>query len=456
MAQFAYTAVNQSGKKLSGIIGAQSLDQARKQLNTLGISVLNIQQNAESPAQTATKEPGTSKELGKFEFEAFDKTGKRVIGTIPASSRYKAFKRLMDEYQFEVSYVVAMGAGEAEKQQAKQEGLAVLKAEYDAQNKNSAQNEVSEQNQQFEKRRQALLKKVDYILAKIKELLTTYNAEIKAENKKIIQSYIDKLLRIKSSTNLDYIEHTAEELLKKVQDQELFLHKEKMAEASSKLKLETQQMLSELHTRPDTQKDISDDLEKIQNKLEGSQIKLFKGLSNYLERVLPSPEEKELKKTLHAVNRQVLTFWKLWLLAPKESKADAFQSLNKVREEKKRLTQEIKKNKKTPQVKKTTKEEKNKEPIILEEITHFLGWLLGLYIIAYFLSHYVSAKLVQSTLPGGFNLLSSGTLRALLISVFVWYALLSLRLRYFSEARWVTGLTLGLAVVLNSVLLLNL
>ena len=45
----------------------------------------------------------------------------------------------------------------------------------------------------------------------------------------MIQEYVDKLLRIKSSTNLDYIEHTSEELLKKkVQDQEIFLNKEKM------------------------------------------------------------------------------------------------------------------------------------------------------------------------------------------------------------------------------------
>ena len=69
--------------------------------------------------------------------------------------------------------------------------------------------------------------KVDFILNKIKAMLAQYSEDIKPENKKI-QEYVDKLLRIKSSTNLDYIEHTSEELLKKVQDQEIFLNKEKM------------------------------------------------------------------------------------------------------------------------------------------------------------------------------------------------------------------------------------
>src|SRR3989338_8991359 len=121
MAQFQYTAVNSSGKKLSGLIGAASEEDARKQLNTFGISLLAIQKTAETAPQTVTKEAGTTAELPKFEFEAFDKAGKKVMGTIPASSRYKAFKRLMEEYQFEVSYVVGLGASEEERAKAKAE-----------------------------------------------------------------------------------------------------------------------------------------------------------------------------------------------------------------------------------------------------------------------------------------------------------------------------------------------
>ena len=110
MAQFQYTAVNNTGKKLSGVIGAATQEEARKELNALGISVLVMNKIAETGEQSVTTEANTSDELPKFEFEAFDKTGRKVLGTIPASNRYKAFKRLMEEYQFEVSYVIEAGA----------------------------------------------------------------------------------------------------------------------------------------------------------------------------------------------------------------------------------------------------------------------------------------------------------------------------------------------------------
>ena len=50
MPQFQYTAVNNSGKKLTGIIGAESEDEARKQLNAFGISILEIQK-AQNPCR---------------------------------------------------------------------------------------------------------------------------------------------------------------------------------------------------------------------------------------------------------------------------------------------------------------------------------------------------------------------------------------------------------------------
>ena len=167
MAQFQYSAVNNAGKKLNGVIGAANEEEARKQLKTLGISLLGIKKTAETAQATVTREPNTSKELPKFEFEAYDKNGQKVLGTIPASSRYKAFKRLMEEYKFEVSYVVKMGATPEERAKAKKEDLSVLKAEYEAKNQSKApKEEESASDPAFEKKRQVLLSKVDLILEK--------------------------------------------------------------------------------------------------------------------------------------------------------------------------------------------------------------------------------------------------------------------------------------------------
>lgn len=460
MAQFQYTAVNASGKKLSGVIAAATEDEARKQLNVFGVSILEIKKTAETPVESVSKEPGTSEELNKFEFEAFDKAGKKIVGTIPASSRYKAFQRLVEEYSFEVAYVVPLGTSPEEKERAKKEDLSMLKAEYmeNAKAKGITADSTEQSNQEFEKKRQALLKKVDFILGKIKDLVAQYSDAIKVENKKNIQTYIDKLLRIKSSTNLDYIEHVSEELLKKVQDEEIFLHKEKMSGEHSRIKMETEQLMAELHSGNVDKKDISDDIEKIYSKLEKSENKLLRGFSNLLQKFIPTPEEKELKSILKSVSKKVWVFRKIWFLAPKEAKQDAYISLQKVVEERNRLREELRKLKAKRSTAPVEEGDAPYEPLILEELNSFLGWLLAFYLFAYFLSYYFLAKNMPnpSWLPNNFNLLSSGTLRYIMISVFVWYGLFSFKLQYLKYQSWSNGLVIGLGVILNAVLVFNL
>lgn len=467
MAQFQYTAVNSSGKKLSGVIGAASEDDARKQLNTFGISILEIKKTAETGDKSPSQEPATSSELPKYEFEAIDKNGRKVLGTIPASNRYKAFKRLRDEYEFEVSYVVDFGATAEQKAQARREDFSILKAQYGDKDEAEAKPESEEEavNPEFEAKRQALLKKVDFILEKIKKMLADFNDQIRPENRKIIQDYIDKLLRIKSSTNLDYIEHTSEELLKKVQDQELFLHKENMKSQQAKVKLQSQQLMAELHSGSTPQKVMADDIETIHQKLMRTESRFLKGLAQHLEPFLETPEEKELRQRISGVNKQVWTFRKLWLTSPKEAKAEAKEGLNRILEERDRLKQELKGLKLKRRKQRIALAQKMdagpkelNEPLITEEINSLLGWLLGFYLLAYFLSHYVFSKVFPggNPLPGDFNLLDSNTLRLLLLSVFLWYILLSLRIEYLRYKNWANAFLIPLGLVLNATLVFNL
>ena len=458
MAQFQYTAVNATGKKLSGIIGASTEDDARKQLNTFGISLLSIEKTGDTPVATVTQEPGTSSELPKFEFEAYDKAGRKVLGTIPATSGYKAFKRLMEEYQFEVSYVVPAGASEEDRVKAKQEGLAALKAEYDGQQaKKTAETLQDEKlSAEFEAKRQELLKKVDFILAKIKELVTTFASDLKPESLKLIQGYVDKLLRIKSSTNLDYIEHTSEELLKKVQDQELFLTKEKMASQRDQFRLEAQKMMAELHSKP-AELALTENIEQLHTKWSSSENSFMKMLGQFLERFIPTPEEKDLEQKIKTVSRQIWTYQKIVWTSPASTKEAARASLFSLKEEKKRLQQELKaliRKRKQEAV----SEEETPEPLITEEVNGFLGWLFAFYLGAYFLSYYVSAKSLPggNPLPGDFNLLESELLRNLLLTVFIWHVLLSLRLEHLRYKKGATALTLALGVLLNATLVYNL
>lgn len=457
MAQFQYTAVNNTGKKLSGLIGAASEEDARKQLNTFGISLLSISKTAETGEQTVTKEVGTTAELPKFEFEAFDKAGKKVIGTIPASSRYKAFKRLMDEYQFEVSYVVAIGASDQDRVKAKAEDLTVLKAEYEAQNKVTDKGVIEENkiSAEFEEKRKLLLQKVDFILEKIKGMLITFQGEMKPDSQKIIQNTIDKLLRIKSSTNLDYIETTSEELLKKVQDQELFLHKEKMQGQRDHMRLEAQKLMATLHEKP-AEVSLTENLEDVQSRLKDSNNQLFQGIAAWLSTLLPTPEEKTMNKKISTVSRQIWTYRKIVWQAPASTKEEARLSLQSLIEERDRLKQALRTM--VLERKKLSSEDSASEPLITEEANHFLAWLLAFYLVAYFFSHYVSAKVFPggNPLPGDFNLLNSETLRHLLLSVFLWHVLLSFRVDYLRYKSWGNLLVIPLGIVLNAGLVFNL
>lgn len=458
MAQFQYTAVNASGKKLSGIIGASTEDDARKQLNTFGISLLAIDKIGETTSATVTQEPGTSSELPKFEFEAYDKAGRKVLGTIPASNGYKAFKRLVDEYQFEVAYVVPAGASEEDRSKAKQEGLTALKAEYDEQlkQKDSAVLQEEKQSAEFEAKRQELLKKVDFILAKIKELIGTFASDLKPESLKLIQGYVDKLLRIKSSTNLDYIEHTSEELLKKVQDQELFLTKEKMHADRDRMRLEAQKMMAELHSKP-AELNLTQNMEDLHTKWAGSKNTFIQSLGHFLESFLPTKEERALKQKIKTIGNQVWTYRKIVWTSPASTKEEARASLFSLKEEKKRLEQELRSliRKRKLDAK---KEEDSEEPLITEEVNGFLAWLFAFYLGAYFVSYYLIAKNFPggNPLPGDFNLLDSPLLRDLLLSVFVWHVLLSLRLEHLRYKKGATLLSLTVGVLVNAALVYNL
>lgn len=455
MPQFQYTALNQSGKKLSGIIGADSKEEAHKQLNGLGISVLSLQEgNVAATAPSSTP----SSDLVSFEFEAFDPNGRKIVGTIPAQSRYKAFKRLRDEYKFEVSYVVNQGASDADKEKAKLEDLSALKAQYESELKGEVVEESTEDSN-FELRRKDLLIKVDEILEKIRSILKEFESEISPENKKIIQESLDKLLRIKSSTNLDYIEHTSEELLKKIQDQELFLHKERLSQKQDKLRFETQKLMANLRAKPSTSKDWTEDLRDIKEKLNKKQQAGFlsNALSRIINQLLPDPRIQELRSQIRAVNRQIWTLFRLWMQAQSSMKNEAWQSLSAVREEKKRLKQKI------FEIKLEAKLEKNRqgesvqeEPILLDELTQFLGFLLSFYLIAYFLGYYALSKGISLNFIGGFNLLESPFLRNLLISLLLWYCLLTLRIQILRYQALATTLTLFLGILLNASLLFNL
>ena len=156
------------------------------------------------------------------------------------------------------------------------------------------------------------------------------------------------------------------------------------------------------------------------------------------------------------MRRQIWTYRKIVWQASASTKEEARQSLQSLLDERDRLKQELKEM--VLARKQLTKADAEAEPLITEEVNHFLAWLLAFYLVAYFFSHYVSAKVFPggNPLPGDFNLLSSETLRHLLLSVFLWHVLLSFRVEYLRYKAWGNLLVIPLGIVLNAGLVFNL
>lgn len=466
MPQYKYLAITQDNQKMSGSLSASNEEEARKELNHLGLAILNIEEvhaatlPPEKPKETSRTpsappsiqqatvipkkedkiDPG--KILVKFEFEALDKTGRKIIGTIPAQDKFSAFSRLTKEYQFDISYISKADAAEAEKDHDRQEGAALLKKQFEEIVETQKQVEKSVKNDEFTIKQQLLLQKVDFVLEKIKQVLASFEQEIKPENKKLIHGYIDKLLRIKNSTNLEYIEHTAEDLLKKIQDQELFLHKENMQKQRASLTVESQELLASLRSSHTPDKTFKEDLNE---KITRFRYRPLRNLAKKgLELFKEDPEIVSVKSMIKTTNRQILTYIKIWITTKdKDAKNHIAESLKKIFEEKKNLKTKLKNLKKQKNSKAISPIRKSEEDTFSSESANFLGWLTAFYLGYYFYSHYIS-KEIDSTL-----------FKYLVPTLFLWYILLATKTKFAPRQTYLTTIAIVIGIISTTLLIFN-
>jgi len=119
---FYYLAVSGAdNRRMNGQIDAVSEAAARSELNRMGLSVLSISDKAPEGADAG--------QTTSFEFEALDRTQKKVAGTIDAADLTSAFTRLKAEFSFQVSYICRADATPSEKTAAHTDGIEKIKKE---------------------------------------------------------------------------------------------------------------------------------------------------------------------------------------------------------------------------------------------------------------------------------------------------------------------------------------
>lgn len=433
--QFKYVALNQENKKLSGVINAASETLARAELNNLGFAILSITEIAETPTSTTTQT--------KLKFEALDKSGKKVIGTIPSADQNSAYKRLTEEYNFEVLAIYPPEAPESAIRIARESGIQTIKKTYEEQSIQKKEEDAAEKKMAYEGQRQLLLKKIDHILEKTKNFIKTFELELKPEPRSHIKKYANKLARVKTSKSMDYIRQTAEELLKLLQEQEMFLHEDRLITEKNRLKITTHNLLNEIrtfgHERKSAKEALIDRLQDWQTKnlsdtkkpnLKVKTLKpIVKRILNFL---LDKEEVHQLKMQIKKTEEQMFAYVRIWFTTVGAYKEDATRNLKALWQERKRLKKELKKIKAKSHPK-TSTETTAKPPLsrrILGEFNTFTGWLLAFYLIYYFLSNYFLIKDLGFTPPWNYQLFNSHLFKYVLTILFIFHGATSFNLTF--------------------------
>ncbi|MFC1615582.1 hypothetical protein ACFL21_00430 [Patescibacteria group bacterium] len=460
MPKYVYTVANQEGKKLSGTVVAPDEEAARKELNNLGFSVLAIK---EAPTEAAAETKTKGK---KFIFEAIDKNSKLVTGTIVSEDVQKAFSKLMTEYSLTVTAIWVDGSKPEQIEEARKKGTVMLQETL----KKEMEIEVEKSEDTQEKEKRELLKKtIDSIITKVNDLLQNYEAHIDADQKTEIDKRIDKLLRIKHSTNLDYILKTAEDLLMFIESQEKSFQEKGLQEQRIQLKMKTKGLLKELNktAAPKADSITEDIVTRIETwqkthpkeKIKGFSLILYRFL-NRIKNVLKTPPEiKVIKEEIKTINGQIIEFIKLYFKEPTpEYKQKVKNSIKSLWGKRKQAKEHLKKVKEDIRNSKIIEEGEDDRILfaLIKEINTLTGWLLAFYIIYYFVSLYLNTKdFGFANMPNFLTVYESQFFKYILVIIFMLHGCTALKVNFFKRSILASIFLPVVFVVTSIITLLN-
>lgn len=437
MAIFKYTVSNKEGKKLSGTVEAPDENIARTELNNLGFSILQLQETTELPKVDTN--------LIKYIFEAIDKNSKLVSGSIPAKNPDEAAQKLTSEYELNVSAIWQEGGTPEQIAAARKEGQTKFQNQLKSPSKNTAAPEKTpEENLAEEKRVQFIKTKIETILKAVNELLKNFDQDLAPDQKVEINKKIDKLLRIKNSTNVDYILESANELLKFLETQERLLKETSLKEKRFEFQVSTQKLLHELNQDAHKKTFSEDLLGKIdtwqkthitspENASAGARI--INSILNPIKALFTTPPEiLAIKEQIKIYNKQIWEFLKLYFKEPtpeykekvKNSIKTVWQARKQAKENLREVKEELKARKKADQI------EEHLIFSFIQELNALTGWLLAFYIIYYFASLYISTKnFGLSEIPGGLRVYESHLFKYILVTIFLLHGTTALKINFF-------------------------
>jgi len=458
MAVFKYTVANSEGKKLSGTVEAPDEITARTELNNLGFSILTLVETKEIP-----KEPDNTT---KYVFEAIDKNSKLVSGTIPSETEEEAQEKLVKEYALTITAIWKSGASEKDIQEARKKG------QVDFQSQISTKQDLEETNKEKtleQKNKENFVKdKIEKILSEINQLLASFEDELDLDQKSEINKKINKLLRIKHSTNTEYILATAQELLQFIESQESRLKEKGHQDKRLELQIQTRKLLDELNKTTKPESITEDILKRIGNWEKSHADEKDKAVVQLVQRFLNSvkdffktpPELQVIKDQIKVYNGQIFSFIKLYFKEPTpEYREKVKTSIETIWNARKKAKNSLKQAKKLLKERKQAEKDKTEEHFLrslVEELNTFTGWLLFFYLLYYFVSIYLTTKdFGLGTIPQSFFIYESSLFKFVLGIIFFLHATTALKTNFFKRSIIANAFLIPFFVFGSIIVLLN-
>lgn len=423
---FQYTALNPENQKLTGTIQAKDEKEARERLNMLSLSILEIKSLGEA---LALPRAASGK---RFSFEATDRRGKKVVGTIEAASDEEAFQKLTAEYLLTVENIYIEGATDEERRKSP-EHISDLQAELEKKRAGEAKNEKLARASAEEEKKE-LAAKIDQTMQTIQAFLNEYGVDMKPEERENIRGYVNQLFRIKDSTNLKHIRQTCENMLSYVEKREVFLKEAKRLQEGATLKVESHTLLEELR-KTGLKKEIS--LFEIIRYLEKTPV-IGAAVSRWTDFLLiDDPRAMELRKNIKALRARVWEFLKLGFKSKDPVyKQEMRETVRELSEEKKRLEYELKGLKTQKRMAQLESLKSSREKSF--ELTQlFVGWLLAFYLLFYFIAFPFQTKNFGfSSSPNIFAFYQIPFLKGILVLFFFFHIALAIREDFLPKKTW--------------------
>jgi len=442
MPKYRYTVVNKDNRQLVGVVETPDEKSARDELQELGFSIVALK---EEEKKEQKEQSGLL-----FEFSGIDEGNRKVTGSIHSSNRYTAFRRLITEYSLDIQYIVQDDLDKAEKIKQKKLGVMDLMKKYQKEVKKKTdlfhKKKIKQIDRNFEDQKALVMRQVDFVLNKVKEAVDKFGKELNAQDKQTIKDHVNKILRLKSSTNLDYIKQSCKDLLEFLQHAEIFMHKKDKLTDKVKLYADSQEMIETIQRGKDF--GVYEDLEDQINRWKSTHIKGKKNIPfmdklkdvyyNIVLKFIQQPEEVRLiKKGITKTNHDLKQYYSIYIKSKdKNYRTEASDSIKKLRQKKKNLKDRL-------GIARTNarKEQKAEEPsniieYVIDVVNGVTGWLLFFYLLYYFVSTIIITKQIgfpQNNIPSAFYLFQTGNIKYILPIVFFLHISTSLKLLYFRK-----------------------